>query len=95
MYIHANRNYRIKGQLIFKSIHGLLDSPEKRKKLTILSIEDAQDNGFRSFFGRIEETINCFRDLLTFRILKYFSTINPSIICMYQNLKSVLFFVTI
>ena len=35
------------------------------KKLTILSKEDAQDSEFCSFFGRIEDTINCFRDLLT------------------------------
>ena len=42
--------------------------PKKRTKLfTILSTEDAQDSEFRSFFGRIEDTINCFRDLLTFK----------------------------
>ena len=34
-----------------------------------MSKEDAQDSEFHLFFGRIEETINCFRDLLTF-ILK-------------------------
>ena len=36
-------------------------------KLTILNKEDAQDSEFCSFFGRIEETINCFQDFLTFR----------------------------
>ena len=39
---------------------------QKRLKLNILSREDAQDSEFCSFFGRIEDTINCFRDLLTF-----------------------------
>ena len=34
--------------------------------LTILSKEHAQDSEFRSFFERIEEAINYFRDLLTF-----------------------------
>ena len=29
--------------------------------------EQSQDSNFQSFFGRIQETINCFRDLLTFR----------------------------
>ena len=29
----------------------------------------AQDSKLRSFFGRIENTINCFRDLLTFSYL--------------------------
>ena len=42
--------------------------PKNEKKLIILSKEDAQDSEFRSFFGRIEETINCFRDLLTFNV---------------------------
>ena len=36
-------------------------------KLTILSKEEGQESDFHSFFGRIEDTINCFRDLLTFR----------------------------
>ena len=40
--------------------------PKNRTKLTILSKEDAQNNEFCSFFGRIHETITCFRDLLTF-----------------------------
>ena len=38
--------------------------------LTILSTEDAQDTEFRSFFGRIQDAIICFRDLLTFTHLK-------------------------
>ena len=57
---------RTKGQKISKAIYGLLNSSKKRTKLTILIKEDAQDSEFRSFFGRIEETINCFRDLLTY-----------------------------
>ena len=47
-------------------MYGVLDSSKKRTKLTILSTEGAQDSEFRSFFGRIENTINCFWDLLTF-----------------------------
>ena len=36
----------------------------------MLSIFFTQDSEFRSFFGRIDETINCFRDLLTFSYWK-------------------------
>ena len=53
-----------KGQKISKANHGFLNSPKKRTKLTILSKKDPQDS---EFFERIEDTINCFRDLLTFR----------------------------
>ena len=48
-------------QLIVSSI-----LPKKRTILTILSREDAKDSEFRSFLGRIEETIICSQDLLTF-----------------------------
>ena len=41
--------------------------PKKRTKLAILSNFSTQDCEFRSFFGRIEDTIILFRDLLTFR----------------------------
>ena len=54
-----------KGQTISKANYGFLNSPKKRMKLTILSKEHAQD---REFFWRIEETIICFRDLLTFSL---------------------------
>ena len=57
-----------KGQTISKANYGVLNSSKKRTKLTILSKEDAQDSEFRSFFGRIEDTIICFRDLLTFKM---------------------------
>ena len=40
----------------------LLKSPKKRTKCN----QDDILKAFRSFFGRIEETTNCFRDLLTF-----------------------------
>ena len=40
--------------------------PKNRTKLTILSNFSTQDSEFRSFFGRIEDTTICFRDLLTF-----------------------------
>ena len=52
----------IKGQTISKANYGLLKSPKKRTKCT----QDTILSAFRSFFGRIEETINCFWDLLTF-----------------------------
>ena len=51
---------------VSKAIYCLLNSHRKWTKLTILSIFLTQDSESRSFFGRIEETINCFRDLLTF-----------------------------
>jgi hypothetical protein len=47
-----------------------LNSSKKRTKLTILSKEGAQDSEFRSFFGRLQDTINCFRDLLTLKVYK-------------------------
>ena len=56
-----------KGQTIPKTNFGFLNSSNKRTKLTILN-DDAQDSEFRSLFGRIEDTINCFRDLLTFTL---------------------------
>ena len=46
----------------------VLNSSKKRTKLNILSKEYSQDSEFGSgFLWRIEDTINCFRDLLTFR----------------------------
>ena len=47
---------RTKGQTISKAYYGYT--------------EDAQGCEFRSFFGRIEDIINCFRDLLTFSKVK-------------------------
>ena len=55
-----------KGKTISKTSNCFLNSPKKRTKLTILSKKEAQDSDFRSFFGRIEDTINCLRDSLTF-----------------------------
>ena len=40
----------------------------KRTKLTSPSNEDSQISELYSFFGRIEETINFFRDLLNFKV---------------------------
>ena len=57
-----------KGQTISKANYAFLNSSIKQMKLTILSKEVAQDSEFCSFFGRIEDTMNCFRDLLTFSI---------------------------
>ena len=49
---------------------------QKRTKLIILITEGAQDNDFCSFFGRIEDAIICFQDLLfvnfTLLLLTYF-----------------------
>ena len=60
---------------ISKAISGLLNSPKKRTKLTFLSISFTQDSEFCSgFFGRIEETINYLRDLLTFREFQNLTT---------------------
>ena len=51
-------------------------------KLTILSTEDAQDSEFYSFFGRIQASIICFRDLLTFMYLKKFGLCAAPSQCM-------------
>ena len=40
-------------------------------KLTILSTEDSQDSEFLTFFGRIQDTIIGFRDLLTLSVTKF------------------------
>ena len=56
-------NLSANGQTILKANYGVLNSP---KNLNEMSREDAQDSDFRSFFGRIEEALNCFQDLLTF-----------------------------
>ena len=52
-------------QKISKANYGVLNSCKKRTKLTILSKEDDQTSEFCSFYGRIEEILNCSRDLLT------------------------------
>ena len=47
--------------------------PKNEQKIIILSIsyrEDAQDSDFLLVFGRIEDTINCFRDFLTFTYMQ-------------------------
>ena len=64
---------KIKGQNISKANYGFLNSPKKGTKLTILSKEDPQDSEFRSFFGRIENPINCFRDFVTFTKISLYS----------------------
>ena len=60
-----------KGQPISRANYVFLNSPKKLTKLTILTKEDAQDSEFRSFFGRIKDTQNCFRDLLTFSMITH------------------------
>ena len=58
-----------KGQTISKANYGFLNSSKETTKLTILIKKDAQDSEFCLFFGRIEDTIICFRDFLTFNPL--------------------------
>ena len=41
----------------------------KNERSSLTSTECVQDSEFRSFFGRIQDAIICFRDLLTFSIL--------------------------
>jgi hypothetical protein len=66
-------------KIFSKEILLFLKVRQSRKQIMLFSIlsknernslklaqEDAQDSGFRSFFARIESTINCFQDLLTF-----------------------------
>ena len=43
----------------------------ERNSLSWTSVEDAQDSEFRSFFGRNEDTKNCFWDLMTCSDLGY------------------------
>ena len=47
-----------KDQTISKANYGLLNSPKKRTKFTILN--KTQDSVFCLFFERIEDTIYCF-----------------------------------
>ena len=48
-------------------MYGVLDSPKNRtKKINLTLLWYFRSNFFCSFFGRIEDTINSFRDLLTF-----------------------------
>ena len=58
-----------KGQTIVKANYSFLNSSKKPTELTILSKVDVQNSEFHLVFGRIENTINCFRDLLTFEHL--------------------------
>ena len=64
--IHTH-SYIPKGQTISKTNYDVLNSSKKRMKLAILSRKDAQDSEICLFIGRFAETINCFRDLLTYR----------------------------
>ena len=72
-----------KGQTISKANYGFLNSSKKRTKLTILSKEDAKDSEFCSFFGRNEDTINRFRDLLTFKSILFLWSFYS--ICLHER----------
>ena len=58
------------GSLIsaYRSLAITMNTPGFKKLYTalILSTEGAQDSEFCLFFGRIQDAIICFRDLLTF-----------------------------
>ena len=65
------KTYDGKGQTISKTNYGVLNSEFFQKPNEAQYSEEKKlrtDSEFRSFFGRIEDTINCFRDLLTFSI---------------------------
>ena len=55
----------VKGHTISKANYGVLNSPQKRTLGWFQYIKLSQ----RSFLGRIEDNLNCFRDLLTFKTL--------------------------
>ena len=69
-----------------KANYEILSSSKKRTKLTILSTEGAQDSEFRSFFGRIQDAIIWFRDLLTFR--STVASIHPTILDAFSIFRS-------
>ena len=57
---------------VSKSQKGIMVSsilPKNKWKVSALVLWYLRSNCFCSFFGRIEDTINCFRDLLTFNII--------------------------
>ena len=51
-------------------VSSILPKKNERKNSTLL-LWYLRSNCFHSFFGRIEETINCFWDLLTFSVGHY------------------------
>ena len=56
-----------KGQAILNAIICFSILPKnERNSLSWVLRKEAQDSKFRSFFGRIDDTTNCFWDLLTF-----------------------------
>ena len=61
-----------KGQIISKAIFVLSNFSKKTNENDLTSyfivLWYNKSNQFRSFFGRIQDTIICFRDYLTFRI---------------------------
>ena len=57
-----------KGQTISKANCSVLNSSKKQTKLTRLSKDDTPNSELHLFLGRIEGTINCLRDLLTFKV---------------------------
>ena len=80
---HTTRFFS-KGQKISRTNFGVLDSSKKRTKNEKADLRTRRSNVFvffRSFFGRIEDTINCFNEI--FRPLA--SVASPS-------LRSSLFF---
>ena len=58
--------YPIKGSKSRKKNLVSSNLPKNKRTSLILSTRGAQDSEFRLFFGRIQDAIICFRDLLTF-----------------------------
>ena len=63
---HRTCYFHTKGQSFSKANYLVLNSPKKRTKIFYPRILATRIEVFRSVFGRIENKIICFRDLLTF-----------------------------
>ena len=66
---------RPKGQKFLKAIYGIPNSPKKRtkkmKELNLKVLWYPRSKIVCTFFGRIEDTIICFQDFLTFNKMYY------------------------
>ena len=69
---------------MLKAIHGLLDSPKKRTKLTILSKEDAEESEFCLILEALG-TPYCFQDSLTFSPKLFFADTYLHYVLSYSN----------
>ena len=55
----------------FSNSESKVSKSRKQFRVSLILPNDVQNSEFRSFFGRIKEIINCFRDLLTFNKIKF------------------------